>query len=139
MVDAFNHCKSYLKQYGGHPRAAGFTMLPANYDGFLECFNNYLDLVAGTITIPEDNWELEAGHEELNLDNWRDLEILMPWGQMNQEPTLLIKDTNRSKLLEYVSLDNSGMDIPYSGSGDAVVRWKAPNMVKVLSWKENAT
>lgn len=42
MVAAFTACKQHLKQYGGHVKAAGFTMEPEQYDAFLECYNNYL-------------------------------------------------------------------------------------------------
>lgn len=138
MVDAFTACKEHLKQYGGHPRAAGFTMLPANYDAFLDCFNSFVNRHAETARQSELSWEAEVCPNELNLENWKDLELLMPWGQMNPEPTLLLKDATKSGLLDQVSLDNGGLEFPASGKGDAIVLWKAPGMVKIIAWKEKA-
>jgi single-stranded-DNA-specific exonuclease len=136
MVDAFTACKGHLKQYGGHPRAAGFTMVPASYDAFLDCFNSFVNKYTETAKRVELSWEAEINVTDLNQENWNDLELLMPWGQMNPEPTLLIRNVTRNRLLESLSLDNGGIDLPATISGNALVLWKAPNLVKVLNWKE---
>lgn len=136
MVDAFSHCKAFLKQFGGHPKAAGFTMLPANYDAFLDCYNDWLVENLKDELSSRPKYDAEVRPEDLNRENWKKLELLLPWGQMNPEPTLLIRDVSHARLLENVNLDNSGMDIPHHGCGDAIALWKTPNMLKVLSWQE---
>lgn len=137
MVNSFSHCKSLLKQYGGHPKAAGFTMLPENYDAFLDCFNAFVVENLKKDVNAQPDWDAEVNPEELNWDNWKNLELLLPWGQMNPEPTLLLKNITRSELLEFVNLDNSGVNIPHHGKGNVIAKWKSPNMLKVLSWQED--
>lgn len=136
MVDAFTFCKEQLIQFGGHPRAAGFIMEPSRYDAFLDCFNTFL-AQSGVSELPLKNaWEAEINLGELNMANWKDLEILMPWGQMNQEPVLMLRQTSKARLLEQVSLDSSGLELPSQGAMDIVITWKAPNLVKVLSYSQ---
>ena len=81
-------------------------------------------------------WEAEINLGELNMANWKDLEILMPWGQMNQEPVLMLRQTSKARLLEQVSLDSSGLELPSQGAMDIVITWKAPNLAKVLSYSQ---
>lgn len=137
MVDAFTYCKEHLKQYGGHPRAAGFTMLPANYDNFMECFNNFLEQNYHSHNAYDAQaWEAEIRTEDLTEKNWRSLEVLLPWGQMNPEPVVMIRNTSRQKLLGYLSLDNGGTELPGNHIVDVVGTWKTMGMLKVISWKE---
>lgn len=136
IMDAFTHCKKHLAQFGGHPRAAGFTMKPEHYDAFLECFNSFLQKNYHSSKQEILSYDAEVCPKDLNWDNWKKLEILLPWGQLNPEPSFLIRNTSRAEITRYVSLDNSGMDLPNKGKGDALVLWKAPNLVKVLSWQQ---
>ncbi len=137
MVDSFSNCKAYLKQFGGHPKAAGFTMAPANYDAFLECFNAFLVQNWNALPANEFSWDAEAEIEDLTVDCWNKLEVLLPWGQMNSEPILLLRNVNRNQLVENINLDHSGVEVPHTGSGDAVVIWKGASMIRVLHWQEH--
>lgn len=137
MVEAFTFCKKHLKQFGGHPHAAGFTMPPENYDIFLECFNTYLEENYHPPNSQDTKiWEAEIAAEDLNESNWRKLEVLLPWGQMNQEPVVMIRNATKQKLLGYVSLDNGGTDFPNNHHVDVVGVWKSQGLLKVISWKE---
>ncbi|GAB1468384.1 hypothetical protein MASR2M64_11030 [Candidatus Cloacimonadota bacterium] len=138
IVNAFSSCKAHLKQFGGHPKAAGFTMNPGYYDAFIECFNDYLVQNWIAPNLNECNWEVEADLEDLSAENWNKLELLLPWGQMNSEPVIKISNVNRNKLAESLSIDHAGVDIPSTGNGDAVVLWKNSGMIKVLHWQEHS-
>ncbi len=138
IMDAFTHCNMHLKQFGGHPRAAGFTMNPEHYDAFLECFNSFLEKNYHPSKREIISYDAEVKPKDLNRDNWKKLEILLPWGQLNTEPAFLIRNTSRAEITRYVSLDNSGMDLPGKDRGDVLVLWKAPNLVKVLSWQQKS-
>mgnify|MGYP000886282630 CR=1 FL=1 len=137
MVDSFSHCKAHLKQFGGHPKAAGFTMNPVNYDAFLECFNAFLVQNWKVNEEQVQHWDAEANLEDLNEDNWKKIELLLPWGQMNSEPILKLKQVNWARLIETLSLDHSGVEIPHYGTGDAIILWKSASVVRVLSWQES--
>jgi len=136
IVNAFTNCKTHLKQYGGHPKAAGFTMLPGNYDVFLDCFNAYLMQNLDMAKTTNVAWEAEVSPEDLSSETWHALEVLMPWGQMNPEPVLLLRRVTKAQIMESVTLDNGGIDVPNTGCGDALIMWKSPNIVKVLTWQE---
>jgi len=135
IMSAFTHCKKHLKQFGGHRQAAGFTMSYNHYDAFLECFNNYLQKNYSPDNSAKINYDAEALVTDLNSDNWRKLEVLLPWGQQNPEPAILIRNTSKAELNSCISLDNNGKELPPKEKGDAVVLWKTPNLVKVLSWQ----
>jgi len=140
MVDAFTQCKAFLKQYGGHPRAAGFTMLPAQYDNFIECFNDFVESYYKPLDPSLSlTWDAEITLDELNERNWRSLEVLLPWGQMNQEPVVKISYITRQQLIDVIALDNSGVSIPASGYFDILGVWKAQNMMKVIAWQDSRT
>ncbi len=138
MVDSFSHCKAHLKQFGGHPKAAGFTMHPEQYDAFLECFNSFLvaNWQKNANEVPQ--WEAEVNLMDLNESNWQKIELLLPWGQMNSEPILKVRQVSRANLMEAFSLDHSGVDVPHQGIGDAIVLWKSTAVIRVLSWQESS-
>lgn len=136
MVDSFSHCKAYLKQFGGHPKAAGFTMQPANYDAFLECFNNFLVQNWDAGQTNEIDWDIEADVADLSEENWMKLELLLPYGQMNPEPTIMLRKVSKAALTENLCLDHSGVPIPSHSVGDAIVLWKSVALIRVLSWRE---
>ncbi|HNV92534.1 MAG TPA: DHH family phosphoesterase [Candidatus Cloacimonas sp.] len=136
IMDAFTHCKKYLKQFGGHPKAAGFTMQQENYDTFLDCFNNFLLKHFHPSHTASTKYDAVVAAKDINRENWQKLEILLPWGQLNPEPTLLIRNTSKAEIMNYVALDNSGREIPNQGKGDILALWKAANMIKVLSWQQ---
>jgi single-stranded-DNA-specific exonuclease len=110
IMDAFTHCKKYLKQFGGHPKAAGFTMQQENYDTFLDCFNNFLLKHFHPSHTASTKYDAVVAAKDINRENWQKLEILLPWGQLNPEPTLLIRNTSKAEIMNYVALDNSGRE-----------------------------
>lgn len=91
MMDAFNYCSDELIQYGGHAKAAGFTMQPEKYDAFIDMFHEFLK------QSEENNKHdsvitIDAVIPSTGITNkiWQELDILMPYGQENNEPIILI-------------------------------------------------
>lgn len=136
IMDAFTHCKKHLKQFGGHPKAAGFTMKPENYDAFLDCFNTYLQKNFNPSKIADFSYDAEVCLKDINRENWQKLEILLPWGQLNPEPTLFIRKTSKGEIMNSLTLDSAGKELPDTGKEDILALWKAPNLIKVLSWRQ---
>jgi single-stranded-DNA-specific exonuclease len=133
MVHAFNYCKDNLIQFGGHAKAAGFTMLPESYDSFLECFNDYiLDNFNNDKTDKTHEFDSEAKLSEMTPECWKKLEYLLPWGQMNPEPQLLLRKVSAKDFNPYWNFDNSGLKLPEEGEFDVIVVWKNPNQVKII-------
>ncbi|MDP2172908.1 MAG: DHH family phosphoesterase [Candidatus Cloacimonadaceae bacterium] len=135
MVDAFTHCKAHLKQYGGHVKAAGFTMLPESYDGFLECFNEYLgNNTQHTDRPPGTAVDAIATVDDLNEENWNFMESLLPFGQQNPEPAILLRNIDLAILQQRFDIDYNSMNIPVDRSGDALINWKGLRTIRILDF-----
>ena len=140
LVEAFTFCKEHLKQYGGHAKAAGFSLEPEKYDSFLECFHQYLD---ENCPEPVTNLRIEpdavVSLEELNEQNWLSLELLLPYGQDHPEPCFLIKDTTLMELQSKFQVDINGFNFPDNIKGDVLVSWISPRVLKILSFTETSS
>ncbi|MCB5269386.1 MAG: DHH family phosphoesterase [Candidatus Cloacimonetes bacterium] len=132
MVEAFNSCKKHLKQFGGHVKAAGFTMEPSEYDAFLECFNDYL---VDNFNAPDENapllYDAECTIDELNPETWQSLELLLPWGQQNPEPSILIRGINQGDI-SALNVDNGSVHLPKERCVDCLLTWRSPNQIRIL-------
>ncbi len=139
MVDAFTHCKEHLRQYGGHVRAAGFTMDPDHYDGFLECYNEYLvnQLPHHTPALPPQE-DARLRLQDFNLRNWQDLELLLPFGQQNSEPVIMISSTSLAELQQLFSIEYNSADLPPGKRGKVLLNWKSPQSIRILSFQETS-
>lgn len=132
MVDAFSHCKEHLTQFGGHAKAAGFTMQPGSYDAFLECFNEYL---SQNFSPPETAgglaFDTTASLAELTPENWQKIEALLPWGQQNPEPVLKIEGLKQANMGSF-SLDAASLSLPREQAVDCLVNWRAPAQLRII-------
>lgn len=136
MVDSFTACKTHLHQYGGHPKAAGFVMDPANYDSFIDCFNEYLTELGreGSVAAELDiDAELEL--KQFNRESWNVMESILPYGQKNPEPVLMIKNVNATELNSRFSMENSGMSIPMDANVDIAIYWKNYGVIRVIDYR----
>lgn len=135
MVAAFGACKEQLKQFGGHVKAAGFTLEPEKYDAFLECYNNYLAenlATTGPLEDPEPDACLSL--DEFNTENWHGLELLLPFGQQHLEPRIMVKNTQLSELQKHFLFEHGSSPLPSGKACDVILAWKAPKLVKILSY-----
>ncbi|HOZ92179.1 MAG TPA: DHH family phosphoesterase, partial [Candidatus Syntrophosphaera thermopropionivorans] len=140
LVEAFTACKEHLKQYGGHAKAAGFSLTPDKYDSFLECFHQYLDENSPEpFTFPKIEPDAVVSLEELNEENWFSLELLLPYGEDNPEPCFLIKDTTLMDLQSKFQVNINGFNFPDDARGDVLVSWISPQVLKLLSFTETSS
>jgi single-stranded-DNA-specific exonuclease len=137
MVEAFRHCRDLLIQYGGHVKAAGFSLEPENYDAFLECYNEYLKS-----ELDQDHAKREievdakADLADLSVEAWRELELLLPFGQQNPEPVILIRNVSADDLQKRFNIENCGSNLRTGGQGEAIVSWKGPQTVRLLEFRK---
>jgi single-stranded-DNA-specific exonuclease len=135
MVEAFSHCKGHLKQFGGHAKAAGFTMDSAEYDSFLECFNHFLSQQPiQPETEPGKHVDAAVGLAQLNNENWDTMEWMLPWGQMNPEPLIMVFDTNVGTLQQSFGLEFNGVNLPPDLRTDVIVHWKSKHTLRVVDY-----
>lgn len=135
MVDAFTHCKEHLIQYGGHAKAAGFSMEPESYDDFLSCFNDYLDQNLQPLEqVPRFEVDAVIRPEELHYANWQLMQKLLPYGMQNAEPLLLARDVNVNALMAKLTLEYNNISLPRGEKIDMVFYWKSRQSVRVMDF-----
>jgi single-stranded-DNA-specific exonuclease len=122
LVDAFTYCSEHLIQYGGHAKAAGFTMKNSEVDKFIEKFEEYIEQ---NQTIIEENKRIDIDavfcSRELNKFNeyiQMDYNLLQPFGQGNPEPKYLLLDylpQRDVQRMQFKKLDNKmESEVPYN-------------------------
>lgn len=135
MVEAFTRCKEHLLQFGGHTKAAGFTMNPSSYDAFLECYNEYLSQKQQRDgTSPLHQIDVLAAPEDLSAGNWELMQMLLPYGMQNPEPLLMIRDTSLAALQQSFQLEYNSVNIPPSKALDILFHWKSPGSIRIMDF-----
>jgi len=135
MVEAFTRCKDHLLQFGGHIRAAGFTMDPASYDDFLECYNDYLGQSQQRgETGPVHQIDVLARPEDLNMANWEYMNDLLPFGMQNPEPLLMLSGTSLSALQQHYQIEYNSVNIPSAKELDIIFHWKSPGSIRIMDF-----
>lgn len=98
LFQVLQKCDNFIVQFGGHPMAAGLTVVSEDFTRFSEEFNNCVckmmqgaepeGLVIDMTVTAEDNYE-EMAHS---------LKLMEPFGQGNPEPVFLLKNIRMQKL-----------------------------------------
>lgn len=106
MYQALEHCKDRLLAYGGHARAAGFSLPSGELEAFREEINSYAD----TALTPESlvpGIELDAviSLDEVNKELIDQLNQLWPFGQGNPQPLFACHNVS---LLNYRGVGKEG-------------------------------
>ena len=130
LMKMFNHLSEYLIQFGGHVKAAGFTMEKENLKDFTKqfygyCIDNKESISGGWI------YKIDAVFEAKNMDQFdsflsKDYEKLLPFGQGNPEPVYLMKhfnpvrDSKKFKHHEMIFTDESEYDVIFDLKGSGI-------------------
>jgi len=100
LVDALDHCREHLVQFGGHELAAGLSVERQNIPVFRKMINDYArenfseDLFAVRC---EADCELSAN--ELSMDIVDELSMLEPFGVANPTPQFVVKDLRLERVI----------------------------------------
>jgi single-stranded-DNA-specific exonuclease len=101
VYNALEQCADFIEQFGGHKYAAGLTLLPEQYEGFK---NKFEEVVASTINkellIPEINIDTELDLSEITPKFYRILQQMAPFGPQNMRPafsTTSVRDNGYGK------------------------------------------
>ncbi len=88
VYNALEQCTEFIEQFGGHKYAAGLTLLPEQYEGFK---NKFEEVVAATIDkdllTPEISIDAELDLSEISPKFYRILQQMAPFGPLNMKPT----------------------------------------------------
>jgi single-stranded-DNA-specific exonuclease len=136
MVEAFTYCKDWLIQYGGHAKAAGFTIEPDNYNVFIEKFHEHLkSYLESSKLVHKISIDAVIDIDSLSPKVWNELEILMPYGQENPEPVLLVENCTAEQLMDKFVIDNNHNNLPKNVNYDVVIQLKNCNVIKVIDYQ----
>jgi single-stranded-DNA-specific exonuclease len=136
MVDAFRYCEDTLIQYGGHAKAAGFTMKPENINAFIDKFNEYLNMNEKAI-LEDQKIKItsEIKLEDLTDTLWTQLELLQPYGMGNAEPVFLLRNISVPVDLICHNLDYEISPIKDDQKYDILFYWKSFNLLRIIDYK----
>jgi len=99
IVAALESVKDILVKYGGHSQAAGFTVEHSKIGEFKKRIYEYAEKnlkVSGKKD--EINVESELKISDINMDFYKQLEILEPFGMGNARPVFWIKGVNATEV-----------------------------------------
>jgi single-stranded-DNA-specific exonuclease len=136
MVDAFRYCEETLIQYGGHARAAGFTMQPGRIKHFLEKFNEYLQMNKQQILDGQFiQISCPISLTDLTDTLWNQLELLQPYGMGNPEPIFLLRNVVVPVDMICYLLDYEVQPIKDDKKYDILFQWKSHNILRVIDYR----
>ena len=81
----------YFQRFGGHAMAAGLTMPIQDLEAFRTAMSNYARArISEQDLVPSLRLDAQVRLRTLNLETWRMLRMLAPFGQSNPEPRFLV-------------------------------------------------
>lgn len=93
MKNALTYCEKDLMVYGGHSKAAGFTINLANLDKFITHMHTYVDEhLQDKDLIPSCKVESVISPEDITLEVISELSLLEPFGMDNPKPQFVCQN-----------------------------------------------
>ncbi len=93
IVEFLTHCEPLLIKFGGHRKAAGFTLAQKDLDLFKE---KLLEIARAKLDKeslqPRLEIDVELQASDINFDLLKDLKKFEPWGEGNSKPLFLLKN-----------------------------------------------
>ncbi|OPX26205.1 MAG: hypothetical protein B1H06_06005 [Candidatus Cloacimonas sp. 4484_143] len=108
LMEAFTFCREHLIQFGGHKKAAGFTILPGEIENFQKKFSIYVNKHKQEIEFSRKiSVDAVFSIDELDkLDDYlqTDYYLLQPFGQGNSNPKFLLKNYHPKRDADKIKL-----------------------------------
>ena len=90
MKDALTHCEQYLMVYGGHSKAAGFTIDLKYLKDFIKALDTYAnEKIRPDDLIPIQQVEAVLRPQDVTLDFIEEISKLEPFGMGNPKPSFV--------------------------------------------------
>jgi single-stranded-DNA-specific exonuclease len=109
IILALNQCRHLLSHFGGHPRAAGFTLPTRNLARLRqELLPLAATQLAGVDLRPHLDIDAEVTLTDLTGDTFQTIQQLAPFGQGNPPPTFL---SRRVEVIDCRTMGGNGMHL----------------------------
>ncbi len=93
IIEAIAQCEELLKEFGGHPRAAGLALANENFEAFKEKINQITRAkLKDEDLIPVLEIDMELGPEKITWELLDEIVKFEPCGGENPYPVFLVKD-----------------------------------------------
>lgn len=121
IYSALDYCSEVLIRFGGHTKAAGFSLLPENIGRFTELMEEYAAKNFPEMPPMTIEANLQPDIEDLSVDSVEKLKYLEPFGEGNPVPLFRLENC---KLLSKRSLKDgkyTAFNIEYRGQAFKVI------------------
>jgi len=119
VMNALRPAGSLFLNYGGHPAAAGFSMLSENLEEFKKVFKK--GVLSQKTSLPEPSLEIddriELSRRQKTNEIWASLRLAAPFGQGNEEPIFLAENLKVANL-KLVGNGNGHLKLELEGVGE---------------------
>ena len=146
MFEEISKCKELLLKFGGHPMAAGMSLLEGNVENFRKKLNQCAELSESDLT--KVTWiDVAMPVDYVTMDLVKQLFVLEPFGKSNEKPifadnNLIVKNSyligknknvlkitfenERGNIIEAISFNGSEENIPVRGEKKSILYY--PNI-----------
>ncbi|MGE3726951.1 MAG: DHH family phosphoesterase [Candidatus Sericytochromatia bacterium] len=87
VLEALQHCDELFLKYGGHAQAGGFSISVSNFAALKQRLEDYYRFLGAPQSRPKA--ELELNLKAVDMDLWKDLQHLAPFGAGNPLPSFV--------------------------------------------------
>ncbi len=115
MYQGLKRCDSLLVSYGGHRYAAGIVIKEDAIEEFNNCFDEIIreDLAVSDLA-PQTAIDAQCSLSEIDHQMVSQLDLLAPFGSMNPEPVLCVRNVN---VVSPTIVGNNHLKMRISGDG----------------------
>ncbi len=100
LVEALDHCREHLVQFGGHELAAGLSVMRCNIGEFRKMINDYAkESFSEDLFVMKYEADCEIAAEELSMDIVDEISMLEPFGVANQTPMFLVRNMTLDRVI----------------------------------------
>ncbi len=127
LVEALDHCKEYLVQFGGHELAAGLSVMRCNIPLFRKMINEYArERFSDDIFTMKCEAECALSFDELTMNAAEEIELLEPLGVANPTPEFLVRELTLERIISMGAGRHSKLILSYGGKSITAVCFGMP-------------
>ena len=125
LYKLLDNLKGWLTKYGGHTKAAGFSLHSDEVERFTEAVHDYA--ARNYPTMPVDLYlaDKELAPDELTVDNIRQLDYLQPFGEENPVPLFIMRNCRIKSLRSLKDGKYTAFNVDFGGREYKVLNFSA--------------
>lgn len=92
IIEAISSCNAYLQRYGGHPQAAGMTLLASSVGDFTDAVNDWAARQFPEMPVPVLSVDCRLSPKQLTVRDLQPMQRMEPFGCGNDTPLFWMSD-----------------------------------------------